>query len=696
MPAAAQNGPGQASLPAGGIEDLRDERRFRKLLAFEIAKLREQVRAIRSQWEAYAAQPEIPRLPPPFGGSRPAPGPDPLSSGFSLEGVEVLSLDIFDTCLRRISGPPETVFQMLEREMALAGAPLPGFSGHRVRMENQLRRAIQERGQREDVCLEEIYDGLGESLAWTEDTRVRWMDRECALEAALVRPLGEVRERAREAVARGIPLVYVSEMYLSSRFLKRILRAAGFPVEDAAVHVSGEAGLSKGSGRLYQQVRAAFPGKRILHIGDNPETDVRVPREAGMSVFHYKPAAPAYADPGSQILHSLASEADPGWPFWQRLGFRVVGPLAVAWTLRLAEESRRRGLRTLCFLTRDGYFPKQVYDALQPLMGFTAVSRTAFASRRLLGLAAMEQVTAEDWDFLLKPAPAFRVRDFFERVDLPRDRYEPACRKAGLDPHAVICHHRGFHDPRSKDRLYAAFVEVMDAFYAVRDGLRERVQAYWETLGWRSGLLGIVDIGWNASSFDSLRRILGDPAVDCGFYLGVWRARQAELPVPERLQSFLIDGPDAEREEQLIRGGVGVLEFLMGSPGESVRDLRLGPAGWEPVTLRPGILGPYENTAYAEMESGFQEFLSRFVAACGYLAPGDGKAFLRDQLEGLLYQPTPEERAHLGAVSHAEGWGSSRRMRLLPRFDRLTTPESRYEAYCYSAWKAAWRNPENA
>jgi hypothetical protein len=675
-----------------GVDSLQSEDRFRKLLSEEVHSLKRDLERIRLAWDRYRTQPEIPELPLPFGGSLLEESLALGAPELPFSEIDILSLDIFDTCLRRMCGEPHPVFDMLERKMAAAGQPCPGFTRKRIEEENSLRKRLQESGEKEDVSLGDVYRGLQASLGWSAETALCWETEEKQLEQGQVVPIEPIRDLALKARQSGLEVIYISEMYLPVETLEAMLREAGFPVSPGSVFASGTLGLSKGSGRLYEYVRNRFPGKRLYHLGDNPETDTGLPETAGIRSRLIERPRPPYPDALSNTLAAIIAETGQHADFWEQLGHRIVGPLAVAWMLQVMRHTD--GLDQVLFLTRDGYFPKKAFEAMAPHLGVDVTVRTCFSSRRLLGLAAMDTITASDWDFLLKPAPGFRVRDFFERIEVRDDLYQPVCRQGGIDPDEIVCHHRGFNDPAMKDRLYNLFLEVMDAFYPVRDGIRQRVQAYLQSLSFPGSRTGIVDIGWNGSSFESLERLCGEGSIQAGFYLAIWESRQLAAAGRERLRPFLISGEAAGSEERLIRGGVGLLEFLMGSPYGSVVDLEYKKEAWIPVYAEPDVVGSYERRAYGQIERGFDDFLQRFIAAQGHFAPGDGKAFLRSALEHLIYDPCLEEIELLGAVSHVEGWGSGKRFRLLPQTACLAVPDQRNLAYAYSGWKGAWRNLE--
>ena len=74
--------------------------------------------------------------------------------------------------------------------------------------------------------------------------------------------------------------MYVSDMYLSATQIRMLLDRCGFP--DGAVFVSSEHGCSKRDGELFRRMLAdsVVRSGEVVHIGDNPYTDVEGARRA--------------------------------------------------------------------------------------------------------------------------------------------------------------------------------------------------------------------------------------------------------------------------------------------------------------------------------------------------------------------------------------------------------------------------------
>lgn len=675
----------EAHVPS--LQSVTSEQGLHEQLKVEVNRLREGVQAVRQRWNALSFGPT--NTPPGLPFKRPlrVEAGKRCSPELDWGSFDLLSLDVFDTCLRRLTGVPVTIFRMLEREWSLREGRYSGFALERQEAEKRARDRVFAEGEREDIELDVIYDELAEVYGWSLEERIARMEREIALEVAILQPERVMADLVEEAQRRNCPVIYISDMYLPAETLAGILRQKGFAVAEGSVFTSGTSRLTKGSGAMFRHVLEAFPGKRICHIGDHPLSDQEVPRRMGLACPGWIPA-PRFSEDGlSELMYGLASSVQ-GVDFWTRIGYTVTGPLVAAWMLDLARRLESDRVDALAFLTRDGYFPEKAFAAFASELGLPQQGFTCYGSRATLGLSSMTEIEATDWDFLLKPAPGMEVRDFFLRAGVPESSFQPVCHRFGIDPHERVCHHRGFHDPAFKDRLYNVFLELMDEVYAHRDALRERVLDYLRGKGFGEKRIGIVDTGWNGSSLACLRRLFPGKDSLAGYYWALWPERQAALQ-PNCVSHF-ISGPAAAAEEHLVRGGTGLLEFLLGSPFPSVVDLGKREDIWLPVYLNPEGLGAFMRTAYEKVEAGFDAFILDFLAAGGLYAEGNGRDFLHPRLEKLVFSPDREERSRLGRLSHTEGWGLHRPLTLLPSMDDLKDPGQRDLAYAYSAWKGAW------
>jgi FMN phosphatase YigB (HAD superfamily) len=338
--------------------------------------------------------------------------------------VKLLSLDCFDTILWRRVDHPADVFYSLQHDPALAGLGLDARL--RVRAEQQARELAAVERDSYEVTLDEVYRTAVPGL---DDATVAALEEaELQAEMAACHAIPAAIALLRDAKARGIDVMVVSDTYLREPQLRRLLQAC-LP-EDAfaaigRIVVSSEHGVGKAGG-LFKKIRDRMnlPVARMLHVGDNPLADVGPAREAGIHSLQLKHVPDALEErrqfratalrllePDVRARRAMpagyhpvlaALEHDEG-DIDQAIGYASLGPMMHAFASWLLE--KKRALETdgrrvkLAFLLRDGYLPhaataalagddvgKPVY--LSRFAAFAASFRNAGDIRRYLALFA--------------------------------------------------------------------------------------------------------------------------------------------------------------------------------------------------------------------------------------------------------------------------------------------------------------------
>ena len=183
------------------------------------------------------------------------------------EGIEVLSLDCFDTLIWRNTHAPTDVFA----DLALAG----GGIEPRTWAETQARKSAWTKSGAKEIGIEHVYARMLPNPA--EGDVEAAIARELALEARHAFAFQPTVALIHEAKKRGLKVVIVSDMYLSEAQLRaHIAAAAGAELLDSIdqVFVSAAYGVGKRDG-LFDHVLEALgvPGDNNLHLGDNRGAD---------------------------------------------------------------------------------------------------------------------------------------------------------------------------------------------------------------------------------------------------------------------------------------------------------------------------------------------------------------------------------------------------------------------------------------
>lgn len=296
-------------------------------------------------------------------------------------GVEILSLDCFDTLIWRNCQAPHDVFA----DLPIAG----GGAWLRMRAEARARRNADFARSGSEVSIEEIYRSLTPAASQAEIAAA--VERELDAEASHCFAFAPTVALIRAARARGLQVVIVSDTYLNEPQLRRLIaRAAGDEVAAMIdrIFCSSEYGMCKGAG-LFEPVLEALGAApaTILHVGDNRNADQKAPAAFGIFTAHLRQfdpaceqrlrleaAAAALLDPATRVsvpayqphrpACSLRSEPEPVWT----LGHDVLGPIFHAFAGWVRDEAAAMAERTgrkvkILFLLRDGHLPKRVFEA---------------------------------------------------------------------------------------------------------------------------------------------------------------------------------------------------------------------------------------------------------------------------------------------------------------------------------------------
>lgn len=199
------------------------------------------------------------------------------------------SFDIFDTVLTRLVLHPKDIFLLMQQRIPLAVPAIDprivrSFWGWRVWSEFVARR----RSRCEDVGLALIYATLARLCALDEQTCDALKTLELQVESRVLVPVSGAAELLHECRLRSNQgVVFVSDMYLPSAFIQGVLKRYDLFRAGDRLYISGELGVSKGSGNLFRLLleQLAIQPSELIHCGDNRHADYLVPRALGVGIL---------------------------------------------------------------------------------------------------------------------------------------------------------------------------------------------------------------------------------------------------------------------------------------------------------------------------------------------------------------------------------------------------------------------------
>lgn len=525
--------------------------------------------------------------------------------------ADAVSFDVFDTLFVRPLVDPEDLFDLLGERF-----DIPSFRELRCAAQVEAFREMAANGQAE-ITLDGIYACLRGLPAGIRPKDVR--DAEYALELMLTRPNRQLWPVFLEA-ARQKPVVVTTDMYLPKRFFVELFERHGAP--RVPMFVSSERNATKrDSGALFDQVVVELgiePGQ-VLHIGDNPLSDVQRAREKGLRAIHYRQpwvgAKPTHADTLSASLAAALPRVEAPKTTadsFYGVGYCYGGPAARGFLAWIRDRAAEDKIDALYFLSRDAYILEHLarrgdVTGLPPF-AYLPGSRVAFTLA-----ATLESNFAGRLDFLLSGALGLKPREVLERIDVP----VPAARtmrELGLGDEVPLGE---ANMPRMRSFLLAYRHAILTVCHRNRRGLYQLLRESGIKPGMR---IAIVDVGWAGSTQEAFCQALARmcPVEIHGYYLALTdtpecNARRAAMPMRAMFGKDSVGGAMLQR---LYAKRVAI-EQLFSAPHNTVIGYRM-PAGSsvQPV-MDPGRGADQHTVTFVgEILKGVADFSQDFNHIC--------------------------------------------------------------------------------
>lgn len=605
-----------------------------------------------------------------------------------IRNAEVVSFDVFDTAVQRKLDEPRSLFRLLQSGAGeLLGARTDKFAAVRYLAEGEARRRAWTQGSINEITLDEIYAVIGEILDVEAEAIDELRRNEIRAELAVCCRDPFVHALYRQCIELDKSIVFLSDMYLPHDVIAEILANCGYTKFDALL-VSSEERKTKASGALFDEAltRVPVPTDRWLHIGDNAYSDVAMARTRGLAAWRYRPSAEKFQLDSEQhrawkferpptlaasVVKGLvsnrltrekppASTSTPDDMFWEDFGYSSAGPLYAGFVEWLFEQAARYGLQKLCFLARDGYIVKRLFEKYRPAHLASVETCYIYASRRALNIATIDALDERARQFLTQSYGLNRVGSFLRRVGLDPDAYGQEIRQAGFaDERQFVRYGSDFEGlERLLKSVWAPIQEIARAERAV---MQDYLRSF--RLG-EDRRIGLVDIGWQGSQQRAIQELLdchGEVPAIHGFYLGTfWFAShlyKARLPN----DAYLFNRGQPREFEDLVLSCVEIFELLFSSPEGSLVRIERGPAGeFVPIMQAAGPGDVRRNEFVERLQGGAGEFVEDYFGLKAEFPDlSIDPELALHQIGRVLRRPGREEAQHLGDIVHTKDFGES-------------------------------------
>ena len=427
-----------------------------------------------------------------------------------------------------------------------------------VRERIAAEREAQRTKTRGDVTLADIYRAFSSLNVWGIDPQAM-QEEEVALELRAVRPITKIKTRIERLRERGARIIYVSDMYLPHAVIWQMLVDQGIAQEGETLYVSGDLGVTKRSGRLFDHVletEGLKPGD-LEHVGDNVYGDFFSARKRGVKAEHFTASQPnrfedallraAVSAPHDAALIAGLSratrlsapmgtaggdedESADGADSTVALSANVLAPLLSGFALWMLGDARDRGLERLYF-TEGNDLMLKVSQALAPSgapeLRYLSGSAEAWY---LASLTEHDVLKFEDNQVGTPQHHALNVTPDLGTPGTPASGSGEAQHVQSAGPGNVSA--------RVPEDLKAPQQVLERAQKAREDALAYfRQEGLLDDRAW-----AIVDTGWTLETQRSLKKILGAGGQDYtfGYYLGLSK-RRVRAPESGPSRAFFLE-----------------------------------------------------------------------------------------------------------------------------------------------------------
>lgn len=324
------------------------------------------------------------------------------------DNIKIVSFDIFDTLLYRPVLSPDDIFKFMDKILE---------DKQGVKDFYEKRNSIEPESKDWLANLDEIYEYMRIKYSIPYAQIVIMKDLEIEIESRLLSPRKEIFDLYNIALEKDKKVIAISDMYMSSAFLKKILHDKGYhAISD--IYVSNECGCVKGSGLFDHMLKnEKTDPNNIVHIGDNIVSDYYCAQNSGICGIYY-PCAKNLILRNTKIgkdfipsNYDVYARMIMGYIFNHAAGrfnndnhikkhftnfeeIIAIGyfPIILSIALYILNSKKiQHGYGKVFFASRDGYQPMQVYNILSDKVK-SLPSKYIYAGRRAYNFLLSETI----------------------------------------------------------------------------------------------------------------------------------------------------------------------------------------------------------------------------------------------------------------------------------------------------------------
>ena len=315
------------------------------------------------------------------------------------------SFDIFDTLISRKVLNPIGIFYYVKEKIERSNADFPAFlvkKYPKIRQEAEtnvrdfyIKTLNLREDDRREIHFDEIFDRIQYVYGITDEQKQLLKDLELEAEYENSIPIPEKIGFVEELLDRGEKVILISDMYLPKEFVRKLLKKANPVLAELPLFLSSDYGVQKTTKLLYLEVYKSFDEynfSKWLHFGDSQVADGKRPRQLGITAkVHGVPEFNEYETAMVEeigtydsflVAAKLARFRDENTNIKDYYAYAHVSMYMVPYVSYAIKDALKNGIKTLYFISRDGYHLKRIADAIIRAKGIDMKTKYIYGSRR--------------------------------------------------------------------------------------------------------------------------------------------------------------------------------------------------------------------------------------------------------------------------------------------------------------------------
>lgn len=424
---------------------------------------------------------------------------------------EIISFDIFDTCIFRPFGKPTDLYYLLESQNGMLN-----FGDYRRNAEAAARQKTTKPNFEVDIY--DIYEELEKRCFLKKEEVEREIEMEkkvCYANPYMLKVFELLKKKKKTVIA-------ISDMYLPSKVVKEILEKNGF-VGFEKIYVSCEHGYAKGQGKLFEIAKADYPTKtKFAHVGDSKEADIKGAQKAGVTPFYYEqcnefgnkfrpqylysPVGQIYKGVVNNYLYNGTNKNTAREDF----GFLYAGPIVAGYCEWINEFVKNNNLDKIWFLARDMDIFYKMYNKHYKKYDNDYVVTSRFSLQECLYEDFTDEILYHT--LLSRCDRGYTIKQSFDELNLSFLIKE--CPKYGLNEKSFIFR-------SNLDTLHKVIKDNLDKVIEYFKDNETAAKMYFKEKLGGARKICLVDLGWRGSIFGYLKYLLVDKWKLCDEVKGV-------------------------------------------------------------------------------------------------------------------------------------------------------------------------------